>query len=211
MAWRGVGPKLNSGCFRVEKESVAATISKKTSVFIGVNRIASTNDKRKAVEDFASMNYEPIRISVSLASYSEFVQESRLETPGDESQWSLDCHCIVDPGSREMIRAHKAHVSVSFSEDDRFEGENQIGRLSQPDVDGVRLLSARIGIRKGEFLRFVDFLRAHGQHSVKIQLGIYSPEIAEEDFLDGIWDYRPFPEIQTFSYWSETEISNSMS
>ena len=154
------------------------------------------------------MNYEPIRISVSLASYSEFVQESRLETPGDESQWSLSCHCIVDPGSRDIIRAHKAQVDVSLSEDDRYEGENQIGRLSQPEVDEVRLLSASIGLRKGEFLRFVDFLRAHGHRSVTIQLGIYSSEIAEEDFLDGKWDYRPFPEIQTFSYWSETEISN---
>ena len=156
------------------------------------------------------MNYPPIPIRLSVTSYHEFVQESRLEDSVDGPMWSVDCNGITDFDSRDIIRAIKAHVSVSLGEYP-YEGECQIGRLSQPETDEGRLLSASIGLRETEFLKFVKFVRSYGHRPIELRLGIYSPEVSEDDFNYGKWDKKPFPEILTFSYSVTIEAADPLS
>ena len=157
------------------------------------------------------MNYPPVRISLSVSSYTEFVRESRQEASADGPAWDLRCNCTTDSQSRDIIGATKAYVSVSIDAGGRFEGGRPIGQLSQPETDEERFLSADIGLREAEFLRFVEFLRAYGQRPFELELGIYSSEITEQECFDGKWDKTPFPEIHTFSYWATTDANNPRS
>ena len=156
------------------------------------------------------MKYPPIPVRLSVTSYHEFVQESRLEESEDGPMWTVDCFCITDSDSRDIIRAIKAHVCVSLDEDP-FEEERQIGRLSQPPTDEGRLLSANIRLRETEFLKFVKFVRSYINRPFELRLGIYSPEISEDEFYEGKWDMKPFPEIHTFSYSVTIEAADPLS
>ena len=137
-------------------------------------------------------------------SYIESVRVSRLKEPENDAEWELWCNVSVDSNSRDNVRAIKGEVSVVLEKKDRsgYDGEKQIGRLSQPKLDEGRYLSASIMLAEDEFLRFVDFLRTYGQRSVKMSVGVWSPEISESDIYDGMWDMRPILEIQEFSYSS---------
>jgi len=148
------------------------------------------------------MNYPSVQIHLSMNSYTEFVRESRLETPAEEFERRLICNCTVDSDSDDIVKASKGQVSVSLVTKDDYEQEVQIGRLSQPQLDDGRLLCANIRLSEDEFLRFVDFVRAYSESCVRITIGVWSSEVPEVDIYDGKWDKRPILEIQTFSYCS---------
>ena len=135
-----------------------------------------------------------------MKSYVESVRESRLDESADDEEWRLICFCSVNSASKDMIIADDAEVSVLLVEENHYENEKQIGRLSQPQADDGRVLAAYIQLEKDEFLRFVDFIRTYSQSCVFLELGIWSSEVSESDIHYGKWDKQPILDIQTFSY-----------
>ena len=85
------------------------------------------------------MNYNLVSIRLSMTKCREFVNESRLETPTDKFRRGFICDCTV---SDDIVKAAKGEILVSHSNEGGYDKQEQLGRLSQPELEDGRRHSA---------------------------------------------------------------------